>query len=96
MASGAKQSSAVAPLLKNVSLVPTNTAKCERDFHAMSLTLTALRSSLQVSTVANCMFVYCAGPPLSLFNAPDYAEAWMRKGRHAPTETRALARSGEI
>ena len=96
VASGAKQSSAIAPLLKNVSLVPTNTAECERGFHATNLTLTALRSSLQVSIVANCRFVSCAGPPLPLFNTPDYAKAWMRRGRHAATETQALVCIVEI
>jgi hypothetical protein len=89
---GARDKSLIKSLLDAISLIPTNTAECERGFHAMNLLMDSLRTSLDVSTLTEQLFIYVTGPPLELFKPEAYVESWLRQGRNTAVEAFAMAK----
>ena len=71
------------PLLIAVDTIPCGTAECERDFSAMNLIASDLRSRLNVKNVCNLMFLNINGPPLHLWNPKEYVQTWLLKHRSA-------------
>ena len=89
---GAKDGTLIENLSQAVALIPTNSAECERGFHAMNLLMTSLRSSLHIPTLSDQLFIYITGPPLELFKPKVYVESWIRRGRHTATDSNAMTR----
>ena len=58
-------------------------AECERGSSCMNLTHTPLRSSLDISTIRELLFVKLNGPPLEQFKAERYATLWLKEGRNS-------------
>jgi len=57
------------PLLNAINNIPISTSECERGFSQMNLIVTPTRASLQLSTVANLMFIKLVSPPVSMLKA---------------------------
>lgn len=95
VSSGGKKKELIKELLDAVAIIPTNSAECERGFHSMNLLMTSLRTSLQIPTLSNQLFLYTTGPPLRLFKPQVYVESWIKKGRNTATETSSMMKRPE-
>jgi len=63
-----------------INNIPISTSECERGFSQMNLIVTPTRASLQLSTVANLMFIKLVGLPVSMFKPSVYVNSLFLKG----------------
>lgn len=81
-------------LASAVATIPISSAECERGFRAMNGIMTKYRASMSTATLASLLFIYCAGPPLTLYDPTNHVKKWIRLGRHSATD--ANARSKQV
>ena len=71
------------PLFNILNIIPVGTSECERGFSQMNLTETDLRNRLNVSSIADVLFIKLNGPPLELWQAKSYVVHWLRDHANA-------------
>ncbi|XP_060842821.1 E3 SUMO-protein ligase KIAA1586-like [Rhopalosiphum padi] len=78
--------------MKALNILPTSTADCERGFSDMNLTITDLRTSLNIENVSDLMFISINGPSIADFNPRPYIKIWLRDHRSAVSTPRGKER----
>ncbi|KAL4122948.1 hypothetical protein QTP88_015189 [Uroleucon formosanum] len=78
--------------MKALNILPTSTADCERGFSDMNLTITDLRTSLNIENVSGLMFISINGPSVADFNPRPYIKIWLRDHRSAVSTPRGKER----
>ncbi|XP_025411912.1 uncharacterized protein LOC112684554 [Sipha flava] len=74
--------------IKSVTILPTSTADCERGFSDMNMTITDLRTSLNIENVSDLIFISTNGPSVADFNPRPYVKIWLKDHRSAVTALR--------
>ncbi|XP_060871359.1 E3 SUMO-protein ligase KIAA1586-like [Metopolophium dirhodum] len=78
--------------MKALNILPTSTADCERGFSDMNLTITDLRTRLNIENVSDLMFISINGPSVADFNPRPYIKIWLRDHRSAVSTPRGKER----
>ncbi|XP_025198296.1 E3 SUMO-protein ligase KIAA1586-like, partial [Melanaphis sacchari] len=78
--------------MKALNILPTSTADCEQGFSDMNLTITDLRTSLNIENVSDLMFISINGPSVADFNPRPYIKIWLRDHRSAVSTPRGKER----
>ncbi|KAL4104267.1 hypothetical protein QTP88_019576 [Uroleucon formosanum] len=78
--------------MKALNILPASTADCERGFSDMNLTITDLRTSLNIENVSDLMFISINGPSVADFNPRPYIKIWLRDHRSAVSTPRGKER----
>lgn len=78
--------------MKALNILPTSTADCERGFSDMNLTITDLRTSLNIENVSDLMFISINGPSVVDFNPLPYVKIWLKDHRSAVSAPRGKER----
>lgn len=78
--------------MKALNILPTSTADCERGFSDMNLTITDLRTSLNIENVSDLMFISINGPSVADFNPRPYVNIWLKDHRSAVSAPRGKER----
>ena len=92
---GKRSDNTLKTLFDCVKSLPTTTAACERGFSAMNSIATPSRSSLNVGTLAACMWLKLNGPPLVQFHPLCYVKSWLAKGRRSANNANYMQRQHE-
>ena len=71
------------PLFNILNIIPVGTSECERGFSQMNLIETDLRNSLNVSSIADLLFIKLNGPPLESWQPKSYVVHWLRNHNNA-------------
>jgi hypothetical protein len=74
---------ALSSFMKALTVLPTSTADCERGFSDMNLTITDLRTSLNIENVSDLMFISTNSPSVADFNPRPYVKIWLKDHRLA-------------
>lgn len=85
----------VTHLIQAINTLAIQTAECERGFSAMNRILTPTRASMTTQRLAECLYIYTTGPPLSMFKPNQYVKSWLRQGRHLATDVNAVAKKAK-
>jgi len=71
------------PLFTIMNIIPVGTSECERGFSQMNLIETDIRSRLNVTTIADLLFIKLNGPPLELWQSRSYVLHWLKTHKSA-------------
>lgn len=88
--------SEITDLLHTIDLIPVQTAECERGFSAMNRILTPQRASMSVKRLADCLFIYTAGPPLEMFKPDIYVKTWLGEGHYLSDDLQPMAKKSKF
>jgi hypothetical protein len=78
--------------MKALTILLTSTADCERGFSDMNLTITDLRTSLNIENVSDLMFISTNGPSVADFNPRPFVKIWLKDHRSAVSAPRGKKR----